>query len=475
MANLPSFVSRRSLYWAAWILLAVSVLLPAPAGSFAGGAWGVSGLYVVGKIAQWSKAAPGSPEALSFAQVVVITLAMFGNIVFAFAPLVRNAVTVSLGCKLFLVAALCAAVLVPFEFPAFVRLPAYWLWVAALATLGTAFLAFPGDGTPRRRLLRKSVPRADEDAALGRVPQLVWVWLGFAVFWLAVTGIRAAHPSSAEGKPDEASGLGAAALSSYVNDNAHVLEPAMVEALNAALARFEAGTSNQVAVATYARVPGGDLESFTISAAERSHLGRKGVDNGAILFVFSDDRKARLEVGYGLEGTLTDVDAHRILEATLVPAFAHGDYGEGLDAALGAIFEVIENAYKQDRMPSRAKLFWNKLKVGAPRLFRAAWPSAGSLELGPRIGIAFFGGLLGLGIWDGVKQRGRLVDDGVRLASNLIARRPALTGMEAVGLDSLIDTLKILGFAIAAIAGATGVVIVAAGGAFGGAGTAVAW
>lgn len=267
----------------------------------------------------------------------------------------------------------------------------------------------------------------------------------------------------------------ATALVSYFNDQAHLIAPDMAAQLNAALARFEKETSNQIAVAIYARAPQGSIEEFTIETADRSRLGRKGLDNGAILFVFMNERSARLEVGYGLEGVLTDVDAHRILEERLVPAFVQGDYAEGLDTALGAIFATVQDAYKQDRMPSKLSVLWRQVKVGVPKLAQQAWPTLTRLDLQARVGIAFFGGLLGLGVWDGFRQTGRLLDNLGRVAINLVARRPVNTEMESVGLDSILDTLKLLGLALAAIAGAAGVVVVAAGGAFGGAGTLVRW
>ena len=187
------------------------------------------------------------------------------------------------------------------------------------------------------------------------------------------------------------------------------------------------------------------------------------------------ERSARLEVGYGLEGVLTDVDAHRILDTQLAPAFAKGDYAEGLDATLGSIFAIVQDAYQRQQMPSKPTVFWRQLKVEVPRLAQQAWPTLSGFDLGARIGISFFGGLLGLGLWDGLRQFGRLIRNLVHGAGNLAARRPFNTGMESVGLGSVIDTVKVFGIALAFIAGAAGLVIVAAGGAFGGAGTQIRW
>jgi uncharacterized membrane protein YgcG len=416
---------------------------------------------------------PGSAAALDFWRVAIVTLAMFGNSAFLFTIILRNHRDVSIACKGFLLAAVAIGGCLAFAFPEFARLPAYWLWLASLAMLAWAFVAFPGSGAPAKPAAKRALANG-ADADLGDVPQLIWVWLGLAVFWLMVTGISHSQ-STATTAVVRTETPAAAALTSYFNDEANLLPADMAERLNGALANFERETSNQIAVAIYPRAPQGAIETFTIETADRSRLGRKGLDNGAILFVFVAEHIARLEVGYGLEGVLTDVDAHRILEAHLVPAFAKGDYAEGLDTTLGAIFTTVQDAYKRDRMPGKPAVFWRQLKVEVPKLLQQAWPALRGLELDARIGIAFFGGLLGLGIWDGLMQFGRLVCNLARGAGNLAARRPFNTGMESVGLDSVIDTIKVLGIALAFIAGAAGLVIVAAGGAFGGAGTLVQW
>jgi uncharacterized membrane protein YgcG len=469
-------LSRRSLFWAAWILLIASMLLPAPAGSFAGGATNVSGIYVLGKVIVWSRAAPGSTGALDFWRLVILTLGGFANMAFLFTPILRKHASVSTSCKCFLIGGAVMGGCLAFSFADFARLQAYWLWLASVVALALAFIAFPGSGAIAKSPSKRA-SAGDGSADTGDVPQLIWVWLGFAVFWLIVTGINHSHPAPATATTTAATTNvpTAAALTGYFNDPARIVPPGVAAQLDAALAKFEQQTSNQIAVAIYPRAPHEAIESFTIETADRSRLGRKGLDNGAILFVFMAERSARLEVGYGLEGVLTDVDAHRILDTQLVPAFAKGDYAEGLDATLGAIFTTVQDAYKGDRMPGKPEVFWRQLKVEVPKLIAQAWPALGALELDARFAIAFFGGLLGLGIWGGIWQLGRLLRNLARGVGNLAARRPFNTGMESVGLDSVIDTFKVVGFVLACIAGAAGLVIVAAGGAFGGAGTLVHW
>ena len=89
--------------------------------------------------------------------------------------------------------------------------------------------------------------------------------------------------------------------------------------------------------------------------------------------------------------------------------------------------------------------------------------------------LVFFAGLLGIGVWDGFKQSARLGHNLLRGVRNLRGRRAFSWGMESVGLESIVDTIKIFGLMLAVIIGTAGIVIVAAGGTFGGAGAQVHW
>jgi uncharacterized membrane protein YgcG len=188
------------------------------------------------------------------------------------------------------------------------------------------------------------------------------------------------------------------------------------------LEKFEKETSNQLVIAIYPRAPEGSVEEFTIRTADKSRLGHKGVDNGAILFLFTDSRAARLEVGYGLEGALTGVQAHRILEENLAPAFSRSDYFNGLDATLAAIFGLIQRAAPDDRAPGTVTVWWRRIKAEWPKAVANAWPVLSGLGIGARVGISFFGALLGMLLWSAVGQWGRFGGDVIRGVGNLIAR-----------------------------------------------------
>ena len=133
----------------------------------------------------------------------------------------------------------------------------------------------------------------------------------------------------------------------YVSDNAGILSPNTVTALNLRLEAFERETSNQVIVATFPKVPEGYvLEDFTQRTAEAWGIGQEKDDNGVALFVFPSERRTRIEVGYGLEGALPDVIAKRIIENEILPAFRAGDFDSGVRRAVTAIMQATRGEYK---------------------------------------------------------------------------------------------------------------------------------
>ena len=465
-SNKSSFISPRTLLWLAWILLALALLIPAPAGSFAGDVFGISAFYVVGKGIVWSEAAPGSPGSLGFWRSALLALALFSNIIYLFAPYLRRCETISLTWKAILLVALVVDVSVAFVIPEFARLPAFWIWLLSIALIVFALMAFPG--TPMLAGPKTNARRAPLDN--GDVPPFFWVVLAFTFFWIAVSA-----GNHAPSLPPPATASANVPLTNFVTDHANVLQGDEAARLGAALDTFEKGTSNQIAVAIYPRVPDSSIEAFTIGTADRSRLGRKGIDNGAILFLFMNERTARLEVGYGLEGLLTDVEAHRILDEVLVPAFARGQYFDGLDASLGAIFAVVQDAYRHDRAPSRMTMWWRQVKVGVPKIIGNAWPTVRRLGLGERIGLTLAGSFIALVLWSALGNWGRLFRDVVRGVANVRAGRPFATGMERFDISEVWDSLKLSVWVLIAIVPAAGFVIVALGGAFGGAGAMVRW
>jgi uncharacterized protein len=128
----------------------------------------------------------------------------------------------------------------------------------------------------------------------------------------------------------------------WVTDRAGILDAASAESLNAKLRGFEERTGTQFIVYTLPSLEGDSLEDFTIRAAEAWRVGQKKYDNGLILFVFPQDRQVRIEVGYGLEGSVTDAISSRVIRNDLVPAFQAGNYAAGINAAADSLIGYIE-------------------------------------------------------------------------------------------------------------------------------------
>src|SRR5712692_1590555 len=126
----------------------------------------------------------------------------------------------------------------------------------------------------------------------------------------------------------------------YVTDRAGVLKNP--NALNEKLADFERQTSDQILVYVDQHLPPDTtIEQMGSEAMRQWGVGQKGKDNGAILFVFIADRKMRIEVGYGLEGSLTDAKSKRIIETVIKPKFRRGDYWAGIDHGVDAMLATI--------------------------------------------------------------------------------------------------------------------------------------
>ncbi len=133
----------------------------------------------------------------------------------------------------------------------------------------------------------------------------------------------------------------------HFNDYAGVVPAATARALQARLVNFERATSDQILVAIYPKMQSdSSIDDYTIRVARAWGVGKKGTNNGAILFVFAQDRKMFLQVGYGLEGVLPDATCKEITEYVIKPYFQRGDYGGGLTAGVSAILAAAKGEYK---------------------------------------------------------------------------------------------------------------------------------
>ena len=165
---------------------------------------------------------------------------------------------------------------------------------------------------------------------------LTWAFaLGLVVFALCTPGLQAA----AVALP--------ASPTAHFNDYANYIPAARARVLDARLAQFERDSSNQLVVAIYPRLPSGAaLEDYTVRTAQAWGVGGKKRDNGAVLFVFVEDRTLRIEVGYGLEGRLTDAVSHAIIENELKPRLRAGRPAEALEAAVNAMIAAATGEYR---------------------------------------------------------------------------------------------------------------------------------
>jgi uncharacterized protein len=168
------------------------------------------------------------------------------------------------------------------------------------------------------------------------------VWLGRAVsfferWWQRSLGVLAIALAALALSGGAARALEVPPLAGRVNDGANVLSPQMKGQIEAQLENYERSTGHQLAVLTVPSLEGDPIEDYTIRVVESWKLGKKGKDDGVLLFVAVNDHRIRIEVGYGLEGDLPDALTGRIIREIMAPAFRQNDLGFGISRAVSAI------------------------------------------------------------------------------------------------------------------------------------------
>jgi uncharacterized protein len=131
-------------------------------------------------------------------------------------------------------------------------------------------------------------------------------------------------------------------LTGRVVDKTGTLSSGEIASLDRTLKDFEAKKGSQIAVLIVPTTQPETIEQYSLRVAEAWKIGRKKVDDGAILVVAKDDRKLRIEVGYGLEGALTDVTAKRIIDEVITPKFRSGDFAGGISDGVNRILRVVD-------------------------------------------------------------------------------------------------------------------------------------
>lgn len=186
--------------------------------------------------------------------------------------------------------------------------------------------------------------------------------------------------------------LGAAAdvavppLKARVTDLTGTLTAGQTATLENELVQFEARKGSQLAVLIVPTTRPETIEQYGIRVADAWKLGRKGVDDGAILLVAKNDRELRIEVGYGLEGVIPDAVANRIIDEIIVPFFKQGDYYGGIQAGVTRLIRLIDGEPLPP--PSARDTSWAGWEQALPFAFVAVFVLAGILR-------AIFGRLLG--------------------------------------------------------------------------------
>ncbi len=160
--------------------------------------------------------------------------------------------------------------------------------------------------------------------------------LAAAWLWSAASGLSAqAWEAGTDGL------LPIPPLTARVADLTGTLAPAEAAALETKLADWEARTSNQLVVLMVPTTQPEPIEAYSLRVAEKWKIGRKGQDNGALFLIAKNDRKLRIEVGYGLEGVLPDVTANRIIREDVAPAFREGRFAAGINTGVDRIIAVV--------------------------------------------------------------------------------------------------------------------------------------
>ena len=224
-------------------------------------------------------------------------------------------------------------------------------------------------------------------------------------------------------------------LTARVTDRTGTLSDAERSALEDKLARYEQSSGNQLVVLLVPSTQPEPIEAYSLRVAEAWKIGRKGADNGALFVIAKNDRKMRIEVGYGLEGVLTDAQARRIIDESVAPQFRNNRFAAGIDAGVDRIIAVTGSggAAAAGKPAARARggpdfetwlvvllvivpLVGGILKrifgrfigsmFGAGLVGGGAWLVAGSLAIAAVSGVVAFVVLLLLGVGTSFGRRG---------------------------------------------------------------------
>jgi len=192
-------------------------------------------------------------------------------------------------------------------------------------------------------------------------------------------------------------------LTGRVVDQTATLSSGDIASLTQTLKDFEARKGSQIAVLIVPTTDQEPIEQFSLRVAEAWKIGRKKIDDGALLVIAKNDRHLRIEVGYGLEGALTDVTTKRIIDEDITPKFKSGDFAGGVSAGIDRMIRVIDG----EKLPAPEPVHWetpalldyinpaNPFVIFGLIILAAVLRSA----LGRLIGALATGGIVGVFAW----------------------------------------------------------------------------
>jgi uncharacterized protein len=160
------------------------------------------------------------------------------------------------------------------------------------------------------------------------------------------------------------------ALTGRVVDDAHILDAGARAGIERKLADFETKSGRQIVVATLPSLQGYEIEDYGYRLGRQWGIGQKGSNNGALLIVAPNERSVRIEVGYGLEGTLTDAVSRLIIENGILPRFRAGDFSGGIQRGVDDIIQVLSGDAEDFKRRATAP---NRAPAGPQDLGQFAW------------------------------------------------------------------------------------------------------
>lgn len=188
--------------------------------------------------------------------------------------------------------------------------------------------------------------------------------------------------------------------SNYVNDYTHTLTADQETRLDSILKKFDKRTSNQIFVAIFRALAGDSLDDFSMRLAQKWKPGTKKNNNGVILLIIKKDHKIRIEVGYGLEGVITDELSGMIIRNDIAPDFKKGEFYKGIVLGVHSIMQASQGLYKAAARPQKNKPSWFTillfLAIAFTLFFKKLNPNSK-----PRGGGGFSGGFGGGGFSSG--------------------------------------------------------------------------